>query len=151
LNPGGLFHRPLVRWAQQASAVGSGTAEHALELQTGDHIGHAAIPHGIFPHGRINAGGTGGQDDGADGLLAVAGFPESVEHGRHLGEQDCGFEGLDQVVDGPDFHGIHGGFHGGVSGHHHHLEIGLDHLGLFQHRHTAHARHLDVQQHEMKG
>ncbi len=150
LDPGGFFHRLLVGWAQQAAAVRPGAAEHAFERQAGDHVGHDTVSHGVFADRRVKAGGAGGQDDSPHRLFAVAGFSKSLIHGRDLGNQGVGLEGLDQVVHRPYFHGLHGGFYGGVGGHHQHLKIRLDDLGFFQYRHAVHTRHLDVQKHEMK-
>ncbi len=149
LEPGNPGDEPAVGRPHQLAAGRPGAAEQAFEFDTRDHIRQRAVAVSVFAFGRVVIAGAPAHDDGAHFQFGTGRDTQALVDLDDLGNQGVGIEGLDQIVQGPDFHGFHGGFHGGIGCHHDHRKVGKKLFGLLEDFHAVHAGHLDIQQHEL--
>ena len=65
---------------------------------------------------------------------------------EHVGR----LERLEMVVEGPTFGSFDGSLHGPFAGHNDHRQLGMPLLDLLERVQTAHARHADIQNHQIE-
>ena len=151
LDPGNLADRPPVAQTHEAPARRAGAAQKALEFDLGQDVGFDPVAEGVLAGSRVVEVRPAAEHHrpGLD-LPGLGGLELPVDL-HHLGQKAVHLEGLDEVVHRADLHGRHRGFHRGVGGHHDHGQVRRPALGEFEHLHSVHTRHFDVQQHEVEG
>jgi hypothetical protein len=123
-------------------------------------VGAAVGGGGGGVEGEVRAGAVGGRGgavdhegvaDGEDrrGRAALGAVLAGAEHGPQLAGQLVEVDGLDEVVDGAEAHGLDGGRDQAGGREHEHVGVDLVALDRGEQLHAADVRHVEVGEHEV--
>ena len=108
-------------------------------------------PYTFFFVRRVEVIRPAAENDGADVQLSgFTGFQVFI-HVHDFRYHLLRIKRFHEIIFGPDLHGFHRGFHGGIGGHHQHAQIRRHFPGLFQQFDPIHTGHFDVGEHQVVG
>ena len=146
LEPGNAGDGAAVRGPNELASRGAGAAEQTFELDARHHVRQGPVAVGVLSFGRVVIAGPPAHDDGADFQFGADRRTQILIDLDDLGNQAVRVERFDQVVQRPDLHGFHRGFHGGIGRHHDHGQIRKELFGLLEHFYPVHAGHPNVRE-----